>query len=207
MNKKISIIVISVIVVLLLVVGFFVLNSSTSTGVNITIAPDDSRVFIDSKAAHIGINKTTPGKHTVEVKRGNFYSSTVDFTSIKNEVVELPIGLTPSNTEGEKVKNKNSDKYLELDGLISKQVENESSKIANEYPIVTDLPKDISPIFRIDYGISKRFPDDPTKIAIYISSDNPADKIAAIKYIYIMGYDPSDYEIIFEELKNDATNN
>lgn len=94
----------------------------------------------------------------------------------------------------------NKNDTIKNEGEASLKFNKDSQEATKAYPIITDLPQDISPIFRIDYGVSKRYPNDPTKIALYISYDNVADKISALDYIYRMGYDPSDYEIIFESL-------
>jgi hypothetical protein len=67
-------------------------------------------------------------------------------------------------------------------------------------PLISKLPLDVSPAFIIDYGASVKYPDDPTKIAIYIFSANPSNKHDAISSIYFLGYDPSDYEIVFKNI-------
>lgn len=200
MKKKKILVIVSLIIIILIFVFFATLNKKVATGVDITVAPSDGIIIIDNKKAHSGVNSLSTGTHTIEVKRDNFTSSTTDIDVIKNQVVIVPISLNPSNNEGEKIKSEKKTEFLALDGIISQQYTNQGDLVANAYPIIKDLPKDISPIFRIDYGTSKRYPNNPTKIALYISSDNPADKQAGLNYIYLMGYDPSDYEIIFEGL-------
>lgn len=61
------------------------------------------------------------------------------------------------------------------------------------------LSVDMSPLYKIEQRQSRKYPNDPNKSAVYISSDKPTDKFAAIKYIYDLGYDPSDFEIVFKE--------
>ena len=57
----------------------------------------------------------------------------------------------------------------------------------------------MSPLYKIGQGISKKNPSE-LSVAIYIASNNPTDKLSALQEIYNLGYDPSDYEIIFEGL-------
>jgi hypothetical protein len=85
-------------------------------------------------------------------------------------------------------------------GEASLKFNNDSEAAIEAYPIIAELPIDRTPLFRIDYGVSKKYPKNSKKIALYISSDSPDDQLSAIKYIYEMGYDPSDYEILFKDL-------
>lgn len=201
MNNRKKIIIITSVIVLLLIAVIYVVNvKPVKTGFNIVVVPSDSKVLMDGKPVGSGNVVAKPGKHSIEVSHKDFSTTKTEGLSIDNQIVTIPIGLNPNTDAGIKWKSDHNSEYLALDGLVSEQFNNESGVMAKTYPIVADLPKDISPIFRIDYGVSKRYPNDPTKIALYVSSDNPADKVAALKYIYVMGYDPSDYEIIFEGL-------
>lgn len=197
-NKKITIVIASIITLFLLLAMYVIYNKPVTTGFNIVVVPDDSEVLMDGKVVGSGNTAAKPGKHNIEVRHKDFSPLKTEATSISSMITTVPIGLTPDTTAGKKWKMDHNNEYLALDGLVSEQFNNESEAITKTYPIVADLPKDISPIFRIDYGVSKRYPNNPKKIALYISSDNVADKIAALNYIYIMGYDPSDYEITFE---------
>ncbi len=85
-------------------------------------------------------------------------------------------------------------------GESSLKFNQDSQSAIAAYPIIANLPKDMSPVFRIDYGVSLKYPKYSKKIALYISSDRPDNKLSAIEYIYKMGYDPSEYEIIFKGL-------
>lgn len=94
--------------------------------------------------------------------------------------------------------------FSELPTSVQKESVAKTDAYENTYPITKNLPLDISPEYRIDYGTSIKYPNDPSKIALYISANSSLNKHAALQAIYLFGYDPSDYEIIFQPLE---TNN
>ena len=72
--------------------------------------------------------------------------------------------------------------------------------LSNLPPITNVLPIDVSPQYKIEYGRSKKYPNDYSKGAIHIRSASTRDKNDAVEMIYDAGYDPSDYELIFEPM-------
>lgn len=201
MNMKTkSIIIILIAISLIIITSFLYLNKNVTTGVNIVIVPADSKILLDGKVVPSGKNSAKPGKHTIEVKRENFDSNKQTVDVLSGQIKLVKVGLSSNNSNGKKWQEEHQKEYLELENIGDSNIQQNSATILKKYPLIANLPQDMSPLFRIDYGISKKYPDDQTKIAIYISSNNPTDKFAAIKKIYNMGYDPSDYEIIFESL-------
>jgi hypothetical protein len=202
MNKKRIVIGASIAILIFLVfaVTYAMLNRGVGTGVNIVVIPADSKITMDGKVVSSGDNNAKPGNHTIEVSHKDFDVNKKIVEVSNDQVTLVAIGLSPSNSAGEKWVKDNQKAYLELENTANQETQQNSIEIQKTYPIITSLPQDISPLFRIDYGVSKRHPKDKTKIALYISSDTPANKYDAIRYIYSMGYDPSDYEIIFEGL-------
>lgn len=201
MNNKIkSIIIISAVIFIAIISLYIYSSKKVTTGFNIYTVPTDSKIVLDGKPVSSGNNSTSPGKHTVEVSHENFDLKKQTFDVVNNQIKIVAIGLSPNNSVGKKWQQDHQKDYLELENSADTSFKQDSADVLKKYPIISNLPQDISPIFRIDYGVSKRYPKDPTRVALYISSDNPADKVSALQYIYKMGYDPSDYEIIFEGL-------
>ena len=201
MNKKILALVLALIVAVILASIFITTKKDVvvTTGFNILVAPGNSQIYLDGKKIKSGINQTEPGKHSIVVKHNDFTTHKSIVESKLNKIVPLPIGLEPSTAAGVAWKQKNGDEYTKLQAIGDQNFESESKAAVDQYPIISELPKDMSPLFRIDYGISKKYPSSE-KIALYVSSRNPVEKQNALSYIYGMGYDPSDYEIIFEGL-------
>jgi len=201
MSKK-KILIIILVAAFVMLSGIYVIiriiNQPITTGVNISAVPSDSEVYIDGKRVGSGINTTKPGTHIIEVRHNNFETKTTQIKSIDNQIILVPIALSANTDAGKTWEKNNQNAYLALQGIGDKQYDNSANALEKAYPIVKKLPLDNSPLFRIDYGVSIKYPNDPTRTALYISSDNPTDKFSAIKNIYDLGFDPSDYEIIFK---------
>lgn len=201
-KKNLTIIIATLAIIFIVLVLTLILNKPkpVTTGINILVVPSDSEIFIDSKKASTGINAATPGKHSVEARHTNFYTQQTFVTVSDGQISFLPIELPPSNGAGQEWVQANSKAFLDLEGLGSKASEKQGEALSKTYPIITNLPIDSTPDYRIDYGVSEKYPNDAKKIAIYISFNTPSDKISALQNIYNLGFDPSDYEIIFEGL-------
>lgn len=198
MNKKIILAALTFIAIFLIAVSFYVYsNKKVTTGVNIVVVPADSKIILDGKTVSSGNNSTKPGKHTIEVMHDNFNNDKKTVSVSDNQVKLVAISLSSSNSDGKKWQDSHQSEYLELEATTYRETQQKRTNLANRYPLIKSLPKDLSPAYRIDYGISKKYPDDQDRIAIYVRYDNPTNKFAAIKTIYDLGYDPSDYEIIF----------
>jgi hypothetical protein len=176
------------------------LNQVGKERINIIVAPSDAVLSLDSKPIKAGELYIEPGKHQLVVRRDNFNQKTVAVNTVKNKVVEVPVWLTPKDIVGENVVKKQQDAFLKVSGTASRQFYEGEEIMTKNNPIIQQLPVVVSPIFRIDYGISKKYPNDPSKIALYISANSALTRQNALYSIYTMRYDPSDYEIIFQPL-------
>lgn len=165
--------------------------------INVAVAPKDAKLLLDNKTfIKPGKHKFTSGSHTIKATRAGFKDQIKDFNT-QNEPKVVWFKMIPSDETGEKYV---SEHQKEFDRIS--QIENQTTiarldATTAKYPIIKKLPVSMLPVFIINYGPSKKYPDNPDKIALYISTSSPADKQSAISYIYNIGFDPSDYEIIF----------
>ncbi|HUD03715.1 MAG TPA: PEGA domain-containing protein [Patescibacteria group bacterium] len=203
-RKKLLIIIIVISAVLFVSVFIFnaIRNSSKDT-IILTVAPKKSSIIMDAHTViHPGTIKVAPGNHTINVTYSGFASTEKSFTTTKNQVINVWVALSPNSPVGNNFISSNQNEFLEVEKIAGQEFDQGANQIANLYPIIKKLPYDIFPIFRIDYGASKKYPNNPTRIALYISVTHPSDKQDALITIYDMGYDPSDYEIIFQTLNS-----
>lgn len=203
MRYKKILIILSAIICLVTLGFIFVVNSKTKDGaeVIIRIAPADATIVVDSTLkAKNGSNRMQPGKHNIAFSRVGFIGDEIQFVVTKEGPNVIVMGLTPNSEEGNKYVEDNQKEFIENDGYGSEEATRKGKLSAETYPLINKLPLDVTPQYRIDFGISKKYPDDSSKIAIYISSASLIDKSDAIQMIYDIGYDPSDYEIIFRPL-------
>lgn len=203
-NRKIAAIVVVAVAILGIVLSLWVSSEVNDSGNNVDlyVAPKDSSLLLDGKTTiSAGKQKISAGKHSLKITRDGFLSETQSFTAKSGELTTVLVSLTPNSEEGFKYQKDNQDEFINIQNLGSIEYSKGADALSKNYPILSKLPQDISPLYTIFYGESKIYPNNPTKIAIYIGSSSPANKQAALSSIYDMGYDPSDYEIIFESLQ------
>lgn len=203
-NKKIIILILVLIVVTVSVAVVVALINKGSNKIETTVyvTPSDAKIVLDkSTSISNGKNYISAGNHTISASRSGFTSKKLDFIVQKNSVNIFTMILDTNSSVGTQYLNDHKDEITKLEAIGSQQYTSNSNLIGENYPFIKDLPIDISPLYRIDYGTSKKYPNDPTKIAIYVSAASPKDKQLALSTIYDKAYDPSDYEIIFESLQ------
>lgn len=76
------------------------------------------------------------------------------------------------------------------------QFDQDQQRIINDYPLMSKLPFALR-YASISYGASAKYPNDKNKMAVIIRADTPAGRLQGLSYIRYVGYDPTDYEIIF----------
>lgn len=180
-------------------------NNTAKIKTTIFIVPSDAKLVLDNGVSiSNGINMLTPGNHTITASRTGFKSKTLSLIVQKESANILASLLDTSSDVGTKYIQDSPGEITKLETLGSQSYSSNSATMGNNYPIITQLPLDISPEYRIDYGMSIKYPNDPSKIALYISADSSPNKHAALQAIYLFGYDPSDYEIIFQPLETNS---
>jgi|GEM_PF-4582924 len=118
------------------------------------------------------------------------------------------------STNGKKLKDSPytfKTKYVEANKLskglqaeLNSQTDAILEQQQRQYPLLKKLPIDTLPLYKITGGQSKKYPNDKTKVAIYIISDSPADTQNALDYIRGLGFDPSDYEFVFQKINGEG---
>lgn len=199
MKKKIAII----IIVIAGLTGLAIYNSVSGRGkdvINIRIAPKDAKLILDENInIKPGKVKVTTGQHTITAEREGFESQTKEFITQPSQN-NLVIFILPSNSEaGEEYYSLHETEFTKIYELLNERTEALLFEKLSNYPIIEELPLNTEPLFTINYGASEKHPNNEQKFAIYISTSAPSGKYYALKSIYGLGYDPTDYEIIFEQ--------
>jgi hypothetical protein len=203
MSKKLIYIAIISTASLLLILLFVLLpGKQKATNLTIGVAPKDSKIILDSSSyIKVGDNQLSSGEHILKFLHPGFKSIEKKIFIDPSKLKKIYVTLSPNSKEGQNYFDNNQEEFMEIEALGG-QYFTENNRIVNEkYPIIKQLPIDSSPLFRIDYGVSKKYPNDSQKIAIYISSPNASGRQLALQTISDSGYDLSDYEIIFQGLE------
>lgn len=181
------------------VLGFFLSREKTvTTGTQFFVSPMDASLRIgDAKLQpnSRGMVELAPGNYTVVIEREYFESQSQDITVRQDEIHEVLVVLETAYEEGLKVLDRAGESE-NRESIVYRISQKRAREVENNNPIMTLLPHS-STYFRIDYGVSKKFPGDPTKIALYVSTDSVESRQEALSWIRSRGFDPDQLEIIY----------
>lgn len=183
--------------VILVGVIVFSLNQNRSHNIFIDLAPDGAEIVLDNKGVIKGGGHRLPiGDHIITAKLDGFSEYTKKFSIADNEVTRLDVLLNPVSEEGYEYLRKHPQEQLHRESLGGKAFNQKAGSLAKNNPIIRELPF-IDLLYRIDYGKSQRYPNNPSRAAIYITLYNADAQNSALDWIRFKGYDPEKLEIIY----------
>jgi hypothetical protein len=200
MNRR-FLLIISVVASLLVLLAAVYLNQNNriiKTGVQFYISPSDATIKINDEPIKLEKSlqlEIDPGTYTAQFVRPNFATKTETFNVREGEITQLPVLLIPVNEEGEAFLREESQIRVREEvtyrlALIT------GDKIVAATPLTQYLPA-YNEVFRIDYGLSLKYPEDTTKVSIYITTEGEEQRSAALDWIRSKGYDPEGLEIYY----------
>jgi hypothetical protein len=161
--------------------------------------PDDATVAINgNKVGSNSKNGVIPGKYTIVAKRNGFEDKTEEVEAKKGETKVVRLLMSPNSEEGYKWMRNHPDRAREYEAMKGAEYSKKVEAGTNANPLISHLPE-VHPTWRIDYGKSVQNPDDPTAAAIIITTaGSDMAKQQALDWIKSQGFNPADYEIIYE---------
>lgn len=204
MNKRNVIIGLSGLFIIGLVVYFILYSITPRATILLAIAPEEGFISIDNSSKQSVKNKqtisVTPGNHTVIFSREEFDSFSKDITVDNKQTLEVIIVLNPL-TEAAKKLLLTSGSQEVIQRLDGEKIIKESSQLEKDYPILSVLPIKAR-LYVINSCKSIKYPDDSKKIAICVDVAQDGLEDYVYKDIRSHGYNPDDYEIIFNNISN-----
>jgi hypothetical protein len=202
MNKRNLIIAALLVIILIAPPLGATLNRLGKIKINILAAPSTSTVKIDGKTTSKTQIYLTKGKHTFEARLNGFSSDSKTLNIAQPTTIKLL--LDPQTDEAKQLLTNNPKLQLEREQIGSSDFEENSKKIGEKYPYLSQLP--ISGArFSVSYGLSqqtKKQNNGPT-IALYIEATDAGERRNALKNIVQeLNIDPSSVEIVFEGYVN-----
>ena len=186
-------------------VWFFVANSRANNNasfISLSVAPSSSSAKLDNKGVKSGKINVKPGKHTIIVSKKGF-STQINTVDLKTkETKYVGIALLPNSPETKNWYKEHPDDQLLLESISSNSFDQYTKNAVEKNPLIKDLPL-IDRFYRVDYGQSLQHPDDPSAMGIYIKYYSQDGKQQALDWIKFKGYDPSQLEIIFQDVSKD----
>jgi hypothetical protein len=117
----------------------------------------------------------------------------------KGKTTSYIVALEASDDIGREYMIAHPDQQAVADGTISAQADKAAIKAVTKYPLISELPVDRGS-WRIDYGRSQEHPKDTSSVALYITSVDATSRQSALDWIRQQGFDPSKYEIVFQDV-------
>lgn len=173
-----------------------------------SVAPGQVDVSIDGKPKQsVKYNdklSMSAGKHTITASRIDFdpYTATIDVK--QGETTEFLAALNPL-TEAAKLLLTDDNSQSVIQRFYGKTLTKQTETITKQNPIISILPINAR-LYTVYACSSKKFPSDPTKIAICADMYH-ADLVPYIeKDIESKGFNPADYEMIYIDKYTPDTN-
>ena len=165
--------------------------------IKLVVVPSGSTAKLDGEGVKAGTLKLKPGNHTVIVAKKGFTTQVQKFNLQTEETRFVGIALISNSADTRDWYRDHPEDQRLLESISSQTFDQYSKEIAKKTPLVNDLPL-IDRLFRIDYGQSQQYPNDPSAIAIYITYYSQEGKQQALDWIKFKGYDPTKLEIIYK---------
>jgi hypothetical protein len=192
-------------IALILVVGFGIVIKNSITGpvgyLALQKAPNSMTVYIDGQKQAIkdGEDIAVPvGTHKLKGTRTDFQEKEVTITIKEGKTLDYTLLLDPLNAVGTQYLIDHPDDAALYSAQSSHEVDKAVQSMVERFPMTQVLPM-FDPQWRIDYGGSPNHPDDNSMAAIFVYAATPAGRQNALDWMRQQGYDPSDYQIIFEQ--------
>jgi hypothetical protein len=198
--KRLGMVFLAIVMLLLLffVLTFVTKSRTIETGVQFFVSPSDAVVKINGVTydrSNTPVIPLTPGSYSAEVIRVDFQLKTVSFEVKDTEIAEVPVLLSPLNDTARQFLESEHERTAKE--MVSYRLSViTSQKVSENTPITKRLPVNNSE-FRIDYGVSQKSSDDPTKVAIYITTDLENQRTLALDWIRKQGFNPDELEIYY----------
>jgi len=197
--RRVIALVVCVVLVIIVISAYQAILSKTHGTLVVNTIPKDTVVVVDDKTTVlVGYKISLPkGTHSITLSRDGFKTQTQQVTIVAGKTNTVPVLMEIANATGDQWLKDNPDQASLREGIGGTLGGQKNDQIQSKYPLVSSLPL-ADALFRIDAGVSKAHPNDPTSVAIYITAPTPTGRQAALDLIKLKGYNPGDYEIIFQ---------
>ncbi|MFZ2545303.1 MAG: PEGA domain-containing protein [Candidatus Saccharimonadales bacterium] len=173
------------------------INRQGKIAVVVSAVPNDAQITFSGSNEGNGTRWIKPGDYTVIAKKDGFTTVTkkVRITDQKSQNV-IALSLHAESDDAKNWANTHMAEYQknEMYGTIEANTNGEYFSQLN--PITTKLPF-IDPYFKIAYETNSN-----QSIRLTVSTPSPRYRFYALEKIRNLGYDPTDFTIVFKDFKN-----
>lgn len=194
-NRNILVLVVAVFIGLGIYGSVLQSSHSGKTKVTITVVADKPRLIINGKQSKPGEIYLRPGGYSITAEASGFQSAQKNIV-VGKEPLAANFLLTPKDQHAQQWSIQHNKEYLEAEKSAGSQTQAEGEAFIATNPIVRYLPLKTS-YYAINYRMS-----DKGQAILQISAATPLGRQVAIEKIHTIGFDPTDYQVEFTDVKN-----
>ena len=199
MSRRQIIIVLGGLIFIGLIVWAVIYSIVPRASLTLALAPETGSLSIDGGPQQAVANKQTiavaPGKHKVTFSRDQFKSYSTDVSVANKQTQEVIIALDPLTDAASKILLTPASQDV-IQRFVNLNMIKVSSQLEKDYPIINSLPIQAR-LYVINPCPSVKYPNDHTKIALCVDVAQPGLEPYVNQDISSRGFNPADYEIIF----------
>ena len=199
MSRRQIIIVLSGLIFIGLIAWAVIYSIVPRASLSLALAPETGSLSIDGGSPQSVNNKQTitvaPGKHKVTFSRDEFKSYSTDVTVANRQSQEVIIALDPLTDAASKLLLTPAAQEV-IQRFVNLNMIKSTNQLNKDYPILNSLPIQAR-LYIINPCPSVKYPNDHTKIALCVDVAEPGLEPYVDQDISSRGFNPADYEIIF----------
>ena len=196
-KRKVIIATLLLVAVILIWTAVILVGRIGKVATTFAIVPSDATITINGNRIGSGSQWIAAGKYEVIVQKDGFASTkkTINITEAKEQNV-VAASLKAESDEAKKWAENHQQEYSKNEKYGAIEANNEGEYFSQTNPITTKLPF-VDPYYTISYT-----PSENDSVDLTISTPSPRYRFYAVEKIRELGYDPTDFKIIFKDYKN-----
>lgn len=196
-KRKIVTITILFVVTILLWTAFILIGRVGKVATTFAVVPSDATITADGKKISNGTQWLVAGKYEIIVQKDGFATEkkSINVTDAKKQNVAA-ISLTPESEAAKEWAKTHEKEYSNNERYGALEASSEGKYFSETNPITTKLPF-TDPYYTIGY-----MPNTDNSVDLTIATESPRYRFYAIEKIRELGYDPTDFKIVFKDFKN-----
>ena len=191
--------IISLVIITLIIIWAIVMYATRVGKIPVVIrsVPGDAKITFSGQNESNGTQWIKEGQYKVSASKDGFetLTKTVLVSSKKSQNV-VALSLTPKSDEAKKWADEHSQDYKNNETYGAIEASTNGVYFSALHPITAKLPFN-DPYFQIGYVTN-----DDLSISLTITTPSPRYRFYAVEKIRSLGYDPTDYKIIFKDFHN-----
>lgn len=197
--KKIGFLILCTALIGLIYLAYVSVDRSNKISLEIDFIPEDAVVSIDGHRVKRGVTYLDPGTYEVKASREGFSDYTDSSLILNDSSTErfYTIKMTAESDEAKEWLSNNQESVNRITKLGYKMIDERNEYFSKKNPIANHLPYK-SFLYSIGHYTD---PTDPEGIIITIDAGD-GYRQAALYRIRQLGFDPTDFNIIFRDYEN-----